>query len=221
MSKYSEEYKLRVVKAYISGEGGTETVAKKYKVARTCLQQWVAQYELTGSFTKPTENNKASIASGNSVYGGALFLSSCTVNITGGIFTNNSTIPEGSNTNTQFYGGAIYIIGSGTDTNFAIISGCDFAGNSAYQNGGAIYTGGNSYININNSSFENNTVLNDTAQGSAVYINNMDGNITINNCEFISNTTSDIIFTVYNGSTSVTHLVNGSDLPPESGYNPN
>ena len=54
MSKYSEEYKLRVVKAYISGEGGTVTVAKKYKVARTCLQQWVAQYELTGSFTKPT-----------------------------------------------------------------------------------------------------------------------------------------------------------------------
>ena len=56
MSKYSEEYKLRVVKAYISGEGGTETVAKKYKVARTCLQQWVAQYELTGSFTKPTRH---------------------------------------------------------------------------------------------------------------------------------------------------------------------
>ena len=54
MSKYSEEYKLRVVKAYISGEGGTETVAKKYKVARTCLKQWVAQYKLTGSFTKPT-----------------------------------------------------------------------------------------------------------------------------------------------------------------------
>jgi transposase len=56
MSKYSEEYKLKVVKAYISGEGGTVTVAKKYKVARTCLQQWVAQYELTGSFTKPTRH---------------------------------------------------------------------------------------------------------------------------------------------------------------------
>ena len=56
MSKYSEEYKLRVVKAYISGEGGTKTVAKKYKVARTCLKEWVAQYELTGSFTKPTRH---------------------------------------------------------------------------------------------------------------------------------------------------------------------
>ena len=56
MSKYSEEYKLRVVKAYISGEGGTERVAKKYKVARTILKQWVAQYELTGSFTKPTRH---------------------------------------------------------------------------------------------------------------------------------------------------------------------
>ena len=56
MSKYSEEYKLRVVKAYISGEGGTKTVAKKYKVARTCLQQWVAQYKLPGSFTKLTRH---------------------------------------------------------------------------------------------------------------------------------------------------------------------
>ena len=56
MSKYSEEYKLRVVKAYISGEGGTETVAQKYKVARTILKQWIAQYELTGSFTKPTRH---------------------------------------------------------------------------------------------------------------------------------------------------------------------
>ena len=56
MSKYSEEYKLKVVKAYLSGEGGAGTIAKKYKVARTCVQQWVAQYELTESFTKPTRH---------------------------------------------------------------------------------------------------------------------------------------------------------------------
>ena len=100
------------------------------------------------------ENNKASIASGNSVYGGALYLSSCTVNITGGIFTNNSTIPEGSNTNTQFYGGAIYIIGSGTSDAPAIISNCSFNSNTAYQRGGAIYTGGESYINIDSTTVE-------------------------------------------------------------------
>lgn len=56
MSKYSEEYKLKVVKAYLSGEGGAGTIAKKHKVARTCVQQWVAQYELTGSFIKPTRH---------------------------------------------------------------------------------------------------------------------------------------------------------------------
>ena len=56
MAKYSDEYKLQVVKAYISGEGGTETVARKYKVARTCVRQWISQYELTGAFTKPTRH---------------------------------------------------------------------------------------------------------------------------------------------------------------------
>jgi len=56
MSKYSEEYKLKVVKAYLSGEGGAGTVAEKYKVARTCVKQWVAQYKLSGSFTKPTRH---------------------------------------------------------------------------------------------------------------------------------------------------------------------
>lgn len=53
MSKFSEEFKLKIVKAYLSGEGGAGTIAKKYRVARTCVQQWVAQYELTESFTKP------------------------------------------------------------------------------------------------------------------------------------------------------------------------
>ena len=56
MSKYSEGYKLKVVKAYLSGEGGAGTVAEKCKVARTCVQQWVVQYELTESFTKPTRH---------------------------------------------------------------------------------------------------------------------------------------------------------------------
>ena len=56
MSKYSDEYKLLVVKAYLAGEGGAGLIAKKYKVARTCLRQWVAQYKLSGSFSKPTRH---------------------------------------------------------------------------------------------------------------------------------------------------------------------
>ena len=167
------------------------------------------------------DTNTASSIDNNKVYGGALFLSSCTVNITGGTFSNNIVTNTGTTTtNTEFYGGAIYIIGSGTSEAPALISNCTFSSNSAYQNGGAIYTGGESYININNSTFENNTVTNGNAQGSAVYIGNMDGNIIINNCEF-SNTTGDTIFTVYNGSQGGTHQVNGSELSQNSGYNPN
>ena len=56
MSKYSNEFKLKVVNAYLLGEGVAGTIANKYNVARTCVQQWVAQYELTGSFTKPTRH---------------------------------------------------------------------------------------------------------------------------------------------------------------------
>ena len=56
MFKYSTEYKLKVVKAYLSGEGGAGTIATKYKVARTCVQQWVAQYNLDGKFTEPTRH---------------------------------------------------------------------------------------------------------------------------------------------------------------------
>lgn len=54
MPKYSDEYKLKVVKAYIAREGSFETIAKKYKIARTCVRQWVAQYNKTNGFIKPT-----------------------------------------------------------------------------------------------------------------------------------------------------------------------
>ena len=56
MSKYSEEFKLRVVRAYLTGQGGTDTLAKKYKVPKSCIQQWVAQYKINGFFTKPTRH---------------------------------------------------------------------------------------------------------------------------------------------------------------------
>ena len=56
MSKYSNEFKIKVVNAYLLGEGGAGTIANKYKVARTCVQQWVAQYKLGGKFTEPTRH---------------------------------------------------------------------------------------------------------------------------------------------------------------------
>lgn len=151
--------------------------------------------------------------------GGGLYLASCsTVNITGATFNNNFATNPGTNSSyIQFHGGAIYVIGSGTSDAPAIISNCSFNSNTAYQRGGAIYTGGESYINIDSSTFESNIVKYDTANGSAVYIGNTDGNININNCEFVSNTTSDTIFTVYNDSTGGTHQVNGSTLSKGSG----
>ena len=168
------------------------------------------------------ENNKASIASGNLVYGGALFLSSCTVRITGGTFSNNIATNTGTTTtNTEFYGGAIYIINSGTSNDPARIFNCTFSSNSADQRGGAIYTGGTSYIDIASCSFKNNTVTNGDAQGSAVYIDNSDGNIDIAYCVFSSNTASDTIFTVYNDSTGGTHQVDDIELLKGNGYNPN
>lgn len=43
MSKYPEEFKIKVVKAYLSKEGGTKFLAKKYNVAILEPSQW---YEL-------------------------------------------------------------------------------------------------------------------------------------------------------------------------------
>ena len=56
MSKYSEEFKLSVVKAYLTGQGGVDALVKKYKVPKSCIQQWVAQYKINGFFTKPTRH---------------------------------------------------------------------------------------------------------------------------------------------------------------------
>ena len=56
MSKYSEEFKLSVVKAYLTGQGGVDALEKKYKVPKSCIQQWVAQYKINGFFTKPTRH---------------------------------------------------------------------------------------------------------------------------------------------------------------------
>ena len=56
MSKYSDEFKIKVVNAYLSNEGGTGFLAKKYNVSRGCIRQWSAQYKATGKITQPTRN---------------------------------------------------------------------------------------------------------------------------------------------------------------------
>lgn len=50
MSKYSFEFKLEVVKDYLSGEtGGYESIAKKYDITNfSQVRDWVKNYENYG-----------------------------------------------------------------------------------------------------------------------------------------------------------------------------
>ena len=123
-----------------------------------------------GSFS----NNSASTTNGNKIYGGALYIDSCVVSIENANFSGNSV----SATNTECYGGAIYIINSGNDTSPAMIYNCTFTNNTAYQRGAAIYTGGTSYIEINNCIFTGNTLSN--VESHDVYIGNTGGTTKIN-----------------------------------------
>lgn len=56
MSKHSEGFKTSVVKAYLAGEGGAESLSKRFKIAKASIRQWIAQYELNGKFTEPTRH---------------------------------------------------------------------------------------------------------------------------------------------------------------------
>lgn len=130
-----------------------------------------AIYLKNGTFTMTSGsfiNNKALTTNGNQIYGGALYVDSSVVSIQNAIFDENSV----SATDTECYGGAICIMNSGTESTPATISDCSFANNSAYQRGGAIYTGGASYIEINSCSFENNSITNSTGEGSDVSVGN-------------------------------------------------
>lgn len=49
MAKYSKEYKVKIVKAYLAGKGGTEKLSKQYHVARTLLQRWIKAYQKFGA----------------------------------------------------------------------------------------------------------------------------------------------------------------------------
>ena len=54
MSKYSEEFKLKIVKEHKETHIGAENLQRKYGVYHSQIEQWIAQFELTGTFTKPT-----------------------------------------------------------------------------------------------------------------------------------------------------------------------
>ena len=49
MAKYSYEFKLKVVQAYLNGEGSYDFLAKKYNIsACSKFQSWVAAYRELG-----------------------------------------------------------------------------------------------------------------------------------------------------------------------------
>ena len=56
MYKYSEEFKLKIVKEHKETHIGAERLQKKYGVHHSQIEQWIAQFELTGTFTKPTRH---------------------------------------------------------------------------------------------------------------------------------------------------------------------
>lgn len=45
MSKYSFEFKKKMIESYLSGEGGFEFLAKKYSIPYTSLRNWMHSYE--------------------------------------------------------------------------------------------------------------------------------------------------------------------------------
>jgi transposase len=56
MSKYSEELKIKIVLDHKSKGFGTRVLSHIYGPDRKCIEQWIAQYELNGKFTKPTRH---------------------------------------------------------------------------------------------------------------------------------------------------------------------
>lgn len=160
----------------------------------------------SGTFSE----NSCSASSGK-VYGGALYLSYCAVEITGGEFSNNIVSES-----TVSYGGAIYILTSSTDSEAAVISNCTFESNTAYQRGGAIYSGGTGNVEIKNCNFENNNVSNDNAKGGAIYVGNTDGSVSVNGSTFKDNTSP----VIYNEQLETGVSVDDEIIAEESVWDP-
>ena len=49
MTKYSDEFKLSVVKSYLNGDEGVSAVSQHYGVGHGTIREWVACYRLQGA----------------------------------------------------------------------------------------------------------------------------------------------------------------------------
>ena len=61
MSKYTKEFKIKLVMEYLSGEsGGCRSVAKKYDIPKDTLREWINKYNSGGfdNLSKKLKNNK-------------------------------------------------------------------------------------------------------------------------------------------------------------------
>ena len=56
MSKYSEEFKQKIVLEHQNERMGWRRLEKKYGVAGALIKQWIAQYQSAGKFTEPTRH---------------------------------------------------------------------------------------------------------------------------------------------------------------------
>lgn len=49
MSKYSKEFKQKVVDAYLAGEGGYKLLAKRFEISSySSVRKWVIAFKLSG-----------------------------------------------------------------------------------------------------------------------------------------------------------------------------
>ena len=48
MTKYDEQFKLRMVREYLDGSAGSDTLAKRYGLLGSLLRRWVAMYRARG-----------------------------------------------------------------------------------------------------------------------------------------------------------------------------
>jgi len=49
MTKYTDDFKLKVVLAYLNGTGGVKTIAREHGVERGAVQKWIASYRVHGA----------------------------------------------------------------------------------------------------------------------------------------------------------------------------
>lgn len=55
--RYSTEFKLQLVRAYLSGEGGFKTIARRHNLCPTLLRHWVAKHR-AGEITEQVDQSE-------------------------------------------------------------------------------------------------------------------------------------------------------------------